>query len=1016
MSNTIKLKRGSGSDPSASDLAVGEVALRTDLGKLFTKKDNGNVAEIGGSGISDGDKGDITVSNSGDTFTIDNGVISTAKIADNAVELTKIQDILTSRIIGRSSSGTGNPQQLTAANVRSIINVEDGATADQSASEILTLLKTVDGSGSGLVAERVTVTDNSSDTSCFVLFTQGATGDQLPHSGSNLTFNASSGLLTATSLSGILSNGVTATTQSASDNSTKVATTAYTDTAIANLVDSAPGTLNTLNELAAALGDDANFSTTVTNSIATKMPLAGGTFSGSVSFGDNEITNVHSIALDSIKGDADDNTSINFAGSDTINIKPAGTTRLAINTSGISITGAMTATGNLTASGTQSTISGNLDVGAGLDVTGNVTITGNITASGGQLTLENGNEEQIHRFFSNSSDSDIASLLSGSNFGTVVEGANNGHHVIALRDNDAADSFAIVSGSGNFQTDTTYDKLVARFRANGNTEINGDITVSGTVDGRDVASDGSKLDGIESGATADQSASEILTLIKTVDGAGSGLDADTVDGIAGGSFLRGDVDDTTVAHLNFNRSIDNKFSLSGSNNPFFDLNEGSTQKARFQWSESGYIWIQNHEDNSVLIIRDNLGFSPDAGSTIHSIFHAGNDGAGSGLDADLLDGVQGASYVRSDANDSITGHLTITNDSGLKVRSSTNGNGAVINFSDHASSSYSQNGSLTYKHSDGAVTTTGGNSNDGWLFEGSETRTVVKVVGDIEASEDIFGQILTLNASTNQKLLLQGSTHPYIHFFEGTTGKAFIQWHADGYIRIKNDEDGATIRVKDNLEFSTDDSTFYKIWHAGNDGSGSGLDADTLDGQHGSHYLNYNNLSNRPTIPTNNNQLTNGAGYITSASFSDVAGGGTFTGDIALSGGAGAMTVNANSDIRFTNGTWSGNATKIQHHSNYLYIVGGSSGIIFREGGNDRAIIDGSGHLRPGANNTYDLGTTSFKWKNIYTNDLNLSNEDSANDVDGTWGSYTIQEGAEDLFLINKRSGKKYKFMLQEVS
>ena len=81
-----------------------------------------------------------------------------------------------------------------------------------------------------------------------------------------------------------LDNGVTATTQSASDNSTKVATTAYTDTAIANLVDSSPSALNTLNELAAALGDDANFSTTVTNSIATKMATAGGTFSGDVNF------------------------------------------------------------------------------------------------------------------------------------------------------------------------------------------------------------------------------------------------------------------------------------------------------------------------------------------------------------------------------------------------------------------------------------------------------------------------------------------------------------------------------------------------------------------------------------------------------------------------------------------------------------------------------------------------------------------------------------------------------------
>ena len=50
MANTIKLKRGTGSDPSASDLVLGEIAIRTDTGKLFTKKDNGTVAEISGSG------------------------------------------------------------------------------------------------------------------------------------------------------------------------------------------------------------------------------------------------------------------------------------------------------------------------------------------------------------------------------------------------------------------------------------------------------------------------------------------------------------------------------------------------------------------------------------------------------------------------------------------------------------------------------------------------------------------------------------------------------------------------------------------------------------------------------------------------------------------------------------------------------------------------------------------------------------------------------------------------------
>jgi len=102
-----------------------------------------------------------------------------------------------------------------------------------------------------------------------------------------------------------------------------------------------------------------------------------------------------------------------------------------------------------------------------------------------------------------------------------------------------------------------------------------------------------------------------------------------------------------------------------------------------------------------------------------------------------------------------------------------------------------------------------------------------------------------------------------------------------------------------------------------------------------------------------------------------------------------------------------------QNHISFL-VSGeshGTHGLMIKNGGDVRAA-----DIKPHANNSYDLGSTSLRWANIYTNDLNLSNEGSSNDVDGTWGDWTIQEGESDLFLKNNRSGKKYKFNLTEVS
>ena len=108
---------------------------------------------------------------------------------------------------------------------------------------------------------------------------------------------------------------------------------------------------------------------------------------------------------------------------------------------------------------------------------------------------------------------------------------------------------------------------------------------------------------------------------------------------------------------------------------------------------------------------------------------------------------------------------------------------------------------------------------------------------------------------------------------------------------------------------------------------------------------------------------------------------------------------------------------EIQYRADHVNFRHRSGDIRFATGGTtERMRIDSSGHFRPSTNNTYDLGTSSYRWRNVYTNDLNLSNEGSANDVDGTWGNFTIQEGEDDLFLINRRSGKKYKFNLTEVN
>ncbi len=238
---------------------------------------------------------------------------------------------------------------------------------------------------------------------------------------------------------------------------------------------------------------------------------------------------------------------------------------------------------------------------------------------------------------------------------------------------------------------------------------------SQTFDGRDLSVDGAKLDGIEAGATADQTNAEIRAAVEAASDSNVFTDADH-------SKLNAIEANATADQTN--AEIRAAVEAASDSNVFTDADH-----SKLNAIEAGATADQTAAD-----IRG-LGF-----------FDTSNDGSGSGLDADTVDGIHASSFVRTDASSSI-------------------------------------------------------------------------------------------NTSTERKLWFAGSSNPFIEFAEGTTNKAYIQWNSNGYLKLGNYEDSSTLLLRDDLSFSLDGTNYNTVWHAGNDGAGSGLDADLLDGVHGASFL-----------------------------------------------------------------------------------------------------------------------------------------------------------------------------------
>ena len=437
-----------------------------------------------GPAVSDGDKGDITVSNNGGTYTID----------DDAVTYAKIQNVsATDRVLGRDSSGAGVVEEITPANLRTMINVEDGATGDQTDAEIKTAY------------------ENNSDTNAFTdaekskLAAIEASADVTD----STNVDAAGAVMNSDSTTAAMSFVVDEDNMS-SDSATKVPTQqsvkAYVDSEVAGVVDSAPSALNTLNELAAALGDDANFSTTVTNSIGTKLPLAGGTMTGNIVMSGSQTVDGRDVSADGTKldgiesGATADQTNAEIraaveAASDSNVFTDADHTKL----DGIEANADVTDATNVDAAG--AVMNSDLD-GKGELLVGD--------GSGDPTALAAGTNGYVLK-----ANSSTATGLEWSAAGSGGEANQNAFSNIGVSGQDtvaadsATDTLNLAAGSNVTITTNASNDTVTIASTDTNTTYS--VGDGGLTQNNFTNTLKTKLDGIEASATADQTDAEIKT-------------------------------------------------------------------------------------------------------------------------------------------------------------------------------------------------------------------------------------------------------------------------------------------------------------------------------------------------------------------------------------------------------------------------------------------------------------------------------------------------------------------------
>jgi hypothetical protein len=249
-------------DSDTDDLAEGTT-------NLYFTNTRARQAISGGTGISyDNSTGVVSVDNT----------IATKSYADNAVS-SGINNATTDNI----DEGSSN-LYFTNGRARNAVSAGTGITYNAADGIINVTANTYDAYGAASTAEGNA--QNYTNSAINALTTTDI------EEGSNLYFTDERA---QDAVGNAVGNGLSYndTTGAISVNTDVISTKAYVDTAVSNLVDGAPALLDTLNEIAAAINDDANYFTTISNNLAAKLNLSGGTMTGALTLSADPVNALH---------------------------------------------------------------------------------------------------------------------------------------------------------------------------------------------------------------------------------------------------------------------------------------------------------------------------------------------------------------------------------------------------------------------------------------------------------------------------------------------------------------------------------------------------------------------------------------------------------------------------------------------------------------------------------------------------------------------------------------------------